>query len=114
MTRLNVLLALALVLSSLYLVNVSYDSRRLFVALEKLQSESHALDVEYTRLDAERRAQATNLRVEKLARERLEMRPAAPGVTLYVNAPAPAAAAAAPVKVAATPAADHPAAGARR
>lgn len=110
MSRLNALLVLALVLSSLYLVRVSYDSRRQFVALERLQTEARALETEYKRLDAERRAQATNLRVEKLARDRLDMRPAAPGVTLYVNAPGSTA----PVAVAASPATANPSAGIRR
>ena len=37
MTRINLLLLLALVLSSVYLVRVSYESRRLFAALDKAQ-----------------------------------------------------------------------------
>jgi cell division protein FtsL len=87
--RINVLLLLGLLASALYLVKVAYDSRRLFAALERAQAEGRALDTDFKRLDAERQAQATNLRVEKVARERLAMRNATPAVTQYVtDAPA--------------------------
>lgn len=91
MTRLNALLAFALILSCLYLVNVSYDSRRLFVALERLQAQAGKLETDRKRLEAERQAQATHLRVEKLARDRLKMHQAGPGVTIYVTDPSSAA-----------------------
>ncbi|MBX3607951.1 MAG: cell division protein FtsL [Piscinibacter sp.] len=95
MTRLNVLLFAALLLSSLYLVRVSYESRRLFASLDKAQTEERALAVEFERLKAERQAQATPLRVEKTAREKLAMRNATPAVTQYVPWERPASAAAA-------------------
>lgn len=85
MTRLNLLLLIALIVSSLYLVKVSYDSRSYFVALERAQSESRKLDTDYKRLDAERQGQATHVRVEQVARNRLGMRTATPGVTQYVT-----------------------------
>lgn len=85
MTRFNVLLFVALLLSSLYLVRVSYDARRLFAELDKAQNEERALATEFERLKAERQAQATPLRVEKTARERLAMRNATPAVTQYVS-----------------------------
>ena len=44
-------------------------------------------EVEFKRLDAERRAQATHLRVERMAREKLQMRTASPAVTVYVADP---------------------------
>jgi cell division protein FtsL len=85
MTRLNMLLVLALVLSSLYLVRTAYDSRRLFTELDRAKNEAARLDTEHKRLEAERQAAATNLRVERTARERLAMRNATPAVTLYVS-----------------------------
>jgi len=85
MTRLNMLLFVALLLSSLYLVRVSYDARRLFAELDKAQNEERTLDTENERLKAERQAQATPLRVEKTAREKLAMRNATPAVTQYVS-----------------------------
>jgi cell division protein FtsL len=85
MTRLNLVLLLALVLSAMYLVQVQYDSRRLYTEIEKAQGEARRLDVERERLQVEKRAQATPLRVERLAKEQLKMRPASPAITQYVT-----------------------------
>lgn len=93
MTRINLLLLLALVISSVYLVHVSYESRRLFAALDRAQSESRQLDIEHERLKAEKQSQATPLRVERVARDRLAMRSATPAVTQYVTYAAAASAA---------------------
>jgi cell division protein FtsL len=80
----NMLLTLALVLSSLYLVRTAYESRRLFNELDRAHAEAARLEADAKRLDSERQAQATNLRVERSARERLAMRVATPAVTVYV------------------------------
>lgn len=84
MTRLNVLLLLGLIASCLYLVRTSYEGRRLYAELDKARNLQRQLDLDHKRLEAERQAQATNLRVEKMARERLAMRAATPAVTHYV------------------------------
>ena len=84
MTRVNLLLLAALLGSCLYLVKTAYESRRLFHALDRARVQSAQLDTEFKRLDAERQAQATHLRVEKMAREKLRMRTATPAVTHYV------------------------------
>jgi cell division protein FtsL len=81
----NLLLTVLLLASSLYLVRTAYDSRRLFAELDRARNEAARLDTETTRLQAEREAQATSLRVERTARERLAMRTATPAVTVYVN-----------------------------
>jgi cell division protein FtsL len=93
MTRVNVLLLLALLLSSVYLVRVSYESRRLFAALDRAQGEERSLENDSERLKTELRTQATPLRVERTARDRLGMRSATPAVTQYVELPHVAAAA---------------------
>lgn len=93
MIKLTVLLLVALLGSALLLVHNSYDGRRLFAALDKAKNEKTQLDIEYKRLDAERQGQATHLRVEKVAREKLLMRTATPAVTQYVADPAVTAAA---------------------
>ncbi len=85
MTRLNLLLAVALLLSSLFLVRTAYDARRLFAELDKAKDEGARLDAEGKRLEAEREGQATSLRVERTAREQLAMRTATPAVTVYVQ-----------------------------
>ena len=98
MTRVNLVLLLLLIGSSLYLVRTSYESRRLFAAVERAKTEEKQLEIEFKRLDAERQAQATNARVERVARERLQMRTASPAVTHYVVDGAAASAAAGAVK----------------
>jgi len=94
----NLLLLAVLLASCLYLVKTSYESRRLFAALDRAKNEQGQLDTEFKRLDAEAKAQATNLRVEKVAREKLRMRTATPAVTHYVDDEA-----AAPSRGASTP-----------
>ncbi len=84
MSKLNLLLLAAVLGSSLLLVHTAYESRRLFAALDQARKDGLKLDAETQRLDAERLAQATHLRVEKVARERLRMRSATPAVTAYV------------------------------
>lgn len=85
MNRVNVVLLVMLLASGLYLVRVSYDSRRLFNELDKAQGEERQLDTEFERLKAEKQSQATPLRVEKTAREKLGMRTASPAITQYVT-----------------------------
>jgi cell division protein FtsL len=85
MTRVNVVLLIMLLASSTYLVRVSYDARRLFAELDRAQTEERLLDTEYERLKTEKQSQATPLRVEKAAREKLAMRTATPAITQYVT-----------------------------
>lgn len=94
MTRLSVVLFAAVIFSSLYLVRVQYDSRRLFTELDRANAEAHRLETERSRLEVEKRAEATSLRVEKLAKEKLAMRTVTPAITEYVSlsaVPSPAA-----------------------
>lgn len=92
MTRLNLLLLAALLASSVFLVRVSYDARRLFAQLDKAQSEERQLESDFERLKAEKQSQATPSRVEEVARRQLGMRTATPAVTHYVTYTRPAAA----------------------
>jgi cell division protein FtsL len=85
MMRLNLVLLLAVMASAVYLVGVQYESRRVFTELDKARSESRRLETEYERLQVEKRGQATPARVEKLAREKLQMRQASPAITNYVT-----------------------------
>lgn len=53
MTRINLVLLLAVIASAMYLVNVQYDSRRLFTELDRVTAESHKLETEFERLQVE-------------------------------------------------------------
>jgi cell division protein FtsL len=85
MMRLNLVLLLGVLLSALYLVNVQYQSRRLYSELDRAKSQALKLAAENERLQVEKRAQATSARVESLARSKLQMRAATPAVTSYVS-----------------------------
>ena len=85
MTRLSVVLLLAVLASALYLVHTQYESRRLYVELEKAMAQSRKIEADNERLQVEKRAQATPLRIEKLARDRLLMRTTTPAITQYVT-----------------------------
>lgn len=85
MTRLIFILLLALLTSSLYLVNVQYQSRQLYTALDKARSQARSIEADNERLQVEKRAQAAPLRVEKLAKEQLQMRTVTPAITHYAS-----------------------------
>lgn len=85
MTRASLLLLVATVLSALWLVHSHYESRRMFMALESERKEAKRIAVDHDRLEVERRAQATPLRVEQIARQQLNMRSASPAITQYVQ-----------------------------
>lgn len=85
MIRLNLVLLLAVLVSALYLVNVQYESRRLVTALDKARSAALQLVADNERLQVEKRAQATPLRVEQLAKTKLQMRTVTPAITHYVS-----------------------------
>ena len=89
MTRLNIMLLVAVIASAMYLVHTQYQSRRLFTELDRALAESRRLETEHQRLQVEKRAQATPLRVEKIARAQLNMRTATPAITQYVVDPMP-------------------------
>ncbi|MDO5623891.1 MAG: cell division protein FtsL [Pseudomonadota bacterium] len=88
MLRLSIVLLAAVMVSALYLVRVQYDSRRLFTELDRAVAESHRLETEHGRLEVEKRAAATSLRVETLARDKLAMRTITPAITEYVTSAA--------------------------
>ena len=90
MTRLNLVLLVAVLASAIYLVHTQYESRRLFTELDRAIAEARRLETEHQRLQVEKRAQATPLRVETLARAKLQMRTATPAITQYVTDPLPA------------------------
>lgn len=86
MTRISIVLLLAVMASSIWLVQVQYESRRLNMEWHRVSVEARQLEVDRQRLLVEKRAQATPLRVERLARDMLQMRTPTPATTLYVAA----------------------------
>lgn len=96
MIRLNLVLLVAVMASALYLVSVQYDSRRLTTELDRAHTETRRLETEKDVLQVTKRSQATPARVERLARDKLQMRQAQAGITTYVTYAADASQATAP------------------
>ena len=71
MSRLNVVLALALVACALALIQSQHRSRTYFVELERLKKEAHVLDEQWGKLQLEQSTWANLARVDTLARSRL-------------------------------------------
>jgi cell division protein FtsL len=88
MIRINFMLLAVVVMTMLYVVKVQYESRQLFVAMEKATLEVRKLELNHSALQVEIRVQATPLIIEKLAKDKLQMRSATPAVTQYISIPA--------------------------
>ncbi len=84
MTRLNLMLLLAVLLSAFYLVHTQYESRRLYTHIDRANAQTRKLAAEHEQLQVQKRAEATSARVQHLAQTRLDMRPANPAITQYV------------------------------
>ena len=63
-TRLNLLLAAALMLSALSLVNSQYQARRLFIELERAQSLSKQYELQWTQLKLDQSTYGKHARIE--------------------------------------------------
>lgn len=84
-TRFNLLLLVILLVSSVYLVRVSYDAHHLYGELDRARSQQRQFETEHGRLQAERQTQAAPARVEKTARDRLRMVQATPAIMKQVT-----------------------------
>ncbi|MFT4173557.1 MAG: cell division protein FtsL [Rhodocyclaceae bacterium] len=73
MGRVNALLLILTLLSALAVVHLQFQSRKLVTAVEREQARGRALDVEWGQLQLESGTWAAHARVEKIARERLNM-----------------------------------------
>jgi cell division protein FtsL len=71
MSRLNVMLALILVMCALALIQAQHRSRTYFVELERLKKEARALDEQWGQLQLEQGTWANPARVDTLARSRV-------------------------------------------
>ena len=71
MSRVNVTLALLLIVCALLLINAQHQARKNFVELERLNREARALDEQWGQLRLEQSTWAGSARIEALARTRL-------------------------------------------
>lgn len=89
MTRLTLCLLALLAACALGLVTSQHHARKLFAELEREQARAKSLEVEYGQLQLEQSTWAMHARVERLARERLRMRPPEPQRMQVLETPAP-------------------------
>lgn len=81
---LGVLLVMV-VSSAVAVVYARHESRRQFVDLQQLSRERDELDIEWGRLQLEQGAWSSHGRIERIAREKLNMRlPVAGNTVIYV------------------------------
>lgn len=83
--RLNFILALALVLCALALVNAQYHARRLFIELERAQAQARQLDIEWAQLQLDQSTLGKHARIEANARRDLNMVALTPARTQYLT-----------------------------
>jgi cell division protein FtsL len=83
--RLNPILTLALVACALLLVNAQYESRRLFIELERAQTAARQLEVEWAQLQLDQSTLAKHARIEANARHELNMVRVTPDRTQYLT-----------------------------
>lgn len=86
MARLNLILLLIAVACALATVNANHRARKLFTSLEKEQQRMRALDVEWGQLQLEQSTWAAHARIERIAKERLQMKAPLPAQIMALEA----------------------------
>lgn len=74
MARLNLILLALAVACALSAVDANHRARKLFIELEREQSRMRGLEVEWGQLQLEQSTWANHARIEKIARDRLQMK----------------------------------------
>ena len=85
MARFNFILLSIAVICALAAVNSNHRARKLFAELEAEQKRMRDLDVEWGQLQLEQSTWAGHARIEKVARDKLNMRPPAAGQILAIE-----------------------------
>lgn len=76
MSRINVLLAITLIVCALAVIHAQHRSRTYFVELERLKKEARLLDEQWGQLQLEQSTWANPARVDTIARAQLGLVPA--------------------------------------
>lgn len=84
--RLTLVLTALLVLCSLSLVNAQYQARSFFIELERAQSQSRQLDLEWAQLQLDQSTLGKHARIEANARRDLNMMALTSAKTYYFTA----------------------------
>ena len=71
MSRVNIMLALGIVICALLLINAQHQARKNFVELERLKKDARGMEEQWGQLRIEQSTWASAARVETVARKRL-------------------------------------------
>ncbi len=85
MARVNLLMLIVLVLCAIGLVTSQHRARHLVGELEREMRHARTLDVEFGQLQLEQSTWAMHTRVERIAGEKLRMRPNDPSRTIVAD-----------------------------
>src|SRR5690554_7273864 len=85
MIRLSLILAVVLMASALFLVTARFQSRQLYMQLDRQEDLARQLDTEWRRLQLERAELARHARIDNVARNELGMISGSPERTLYIR-----------------------------
>jgi len=83
--RINLILMILLVACALSLVTAQHKTRRMVTQHEQELARSRTLDVEFGQLQLEQSTQAMHARIERVAGEKLRMRPTDPSRTVILQ-----------------------------
>jgi cell division protein FtsL len=86
MARVNLILLLLAVVCALGTVAANHRARKLFTELEREQTRMRSLEVEWGQLQLEQSTWAGSARIEKIARDKLRMKPPAAGQIISIEA----------------------------
>ena len=87
MARLNAVLLVLVIISSLGVITSQHQARKLFIDVEAAMAVAKKLDDEWSQLQLEQGTWATNKRVESVASKQLGMRLPDPSTTVVVTVP---------------------------
>lgn len=85
--RLNMLLVVVLVVCALLLVDAQHRARKLFIELERMQTRSRELDIQFKQLQLDQLRLAKASMIDQRARRDLGMTSASADRTMYLTMP---------------------------
>ena len=68
---LSILLAISVLVTSIYVIETAYQTRQMYSALQELRAERNRLMIEWGRLMLERGAVSADMRIDAMARDHL-------------------------------------------
>lgn len=85
MARLNLILMAFAVACALFAVDSNHRARKLFIELEREQTRMRNLEIEWGQLQLEQSTWSNHARIERIARDKLQMKTPAPNQILTLE-----------------------------